>query len=71
MKGKARTHSVWRSHRGYTDWGHGNEYKDIAMDFAEGEKLVGIEFFCASRHFKKTESPGIELKDILPLVVTA
>jgi uncharacterized protein YuzE len=44
---------------------------DIAMDFAEGEKLVGIEFLGASRLFKKPDAPDIELKDILPQVVTA
>ena len=44
---------------------------DIAMDFAAGEKLVGIEFLGASRLFKKPDAPDIELKDILPHVVTA
>ena len=43
----------------------------IAMDFAAGEKLVGIEFLGASRLFKKPDAPDIELKDILPQVVTA
>jgi uncharacterized protein YuzE len=44
---------------------------DIAMDFAEGEKLVGIEVLGASRLFKKPDAPDNELKGILPLVVSA
>ena len=44
---------------------------DISMDFAAGEKLVGIELLGASRLFEKPEAPDIKLKDILPLVVTA
>lgn len=44
---------------------------DIAMDFASGEKLVGIEFLGASRMFNKPDAPDIELKDILPRVVSA
>ena len=36
---------------------------DIALDFAAGEKLVGIEVLGASRLFEK---PEIELEDLLP-----
>ena len=41
---------------------------DVALDLAEGEKLVGVEMLGASRLFDRPESPEIELKDILPLV---
>jgi uncharacterized protein YuzE len=44
---------------------------DIALDFAAGEKLVGVEILGASRLFDKPEEPAIELKDLLPRVVTA
>lgn len=44
---------------------------DIAMDFAVGEKLVGIEVLGASRLFKKPESPEIDLKDLIPRLVSA
>ncbi|MEW5947112.1 MAG: DUF2283 domain-containing protein [bacterium] len=44
---------------------------DIAMDFAAGEKLVGIEVLGASRLFKKPESPEIDLKDLVPRLVSA
>lgn len=43
---------------------------DIAMDFAVGEKLVGIEFLGASRLFEKPDTPAIELKNLSPLVVS-
>ena len=39
---------------------------DIALDFARGEKLVGIEILSASRLFERPESPSIELKDFVP-----
>ena len=42
---------------------------DIALDFAAGEKLVGLEVLGASRLFEKPESPEIELKDLLPKMV--
>lgn len=44
---------------------------DIALDFAAGEQLVGIEVLGASRLFKKPGEPVIELKDLLPKVVAA
>jgi uncharacterized protein YuzE len=44
---------------------------DIALDFAEGEKLVGIEVLGASRLFQKPEAPEVELKDVLPKVAAA
>lgn len=44
---------------------------DIALDFATGEKLVGIEVLGASRLFDKPEEPAVELKDLLPRVVSA
>ncbi len=45
--------------------------EDIALDFATGEKLVGIEILDASRLFKKPEEPEIEIKDLLPHIVYA
>jgi uncharacterized protein YuzE len=42
---------------------------DIALDFAVGEQLVGIEVLGASRLFEHPEAPAIELKDVLPRVV--
>ncbi|MBI4526739.1 MAG: DUF2283 domain-containing protein [Deltaproteobacteria bacterium] len=44
---------------------------DIALDFAAGEKLVGIEILGASRLFEKPEVPVIELKDVLAKVAPA
>ena len=41
---------------------------EIALDFAAGEKLVGIEVLDASRLFKDPGVPMIELKDLLPRV---
>jgi uncharacterized protein YuzE len=41
---------------------------EIALDFAAGEKLVGIEVLDASRLFKKPGVPVIELKNLLPQV---
>lgn len=38
---------------------------DIALDFAQGERLVGIEVLHASRMFDKPEEPSVELKDLL------
>ena len=38
---------------------------DIALDFAAGEKLVGIEVLGASRLFEKPEAPAIELQHLL------
>lgn len=39
---------------------------DIALNFAAGEQLVGIEMLGASRLFEKPEAPTIELKDLPP-----
>ncbi len=44
---------------------------DIALDFAAGEKLVGIEVLGASRLFEQPESPAIELSHLLPKVAPA
>ena len=44
---------------------------DVALDFAAGERLVGIEVLGASRLFEKPEAPAIDLKDLLPRVVSA
>ena len=43
---------------------------DIALDFAAGEQLVGIEVLGASRLFEKPDSPVVGLKDLLPEVVS-
>jgi len=42
---------------------------DIALDFAAGEKLVGIEVLSASRLFEKPEEPVIDLQSLLPRAV--
>jgi uncharacterized protein YuzE len=42
---------------------------DIALDFAAGEKLVGIEVLGASRLFKEPETPEIELQALRPRLV--
>ena len=44
---------------------------EIALDFAEGEKLVGIEVLGASRLFEKLDTPVIELKALIPKVIAA
>jgi uncharacterized protein YuzE len=44
---------------------------DVAMDFADGERLVGIEVLGASRLFAEPDKPAIDLCDILPRVVAA
>jgi len=43
----------------------------VALDFASGERLVGIEVLGASRLFEHPERPVIELKDLLPQAVGA
>jgi len=43
--------------------------EDIALDFASGERLVGIEVLGASRLFDPSGTPAIELKDLLPRVI--
>jgi uncharacterized protein YuzE len=45
--------------------------EDIALDFAAGEQLVGIEVLGASRLFEKPELPVIELKALIPKVIAA
>lgn len=45
--------------------------EDIALDFAAGEQLVGIEVLGASRLLGDSEPPEIKLKDVLPRVVPA
>jgi uncharacterized protein YuzE len=42
--------------------------EDIALDFASGERLVGIEVLCASRLFKHPEAPEVELHHLLATV---
>jgi uncharacterized protein YuzE len=44
---------------------------DIALDFAAGEKLVGVEILGASRLFDRPDEPAVELRDLLPRIVTA
>ncbi len=41
---------------------------DISLDFAPGEKLVGIEVLGASHLFENPEAPVIELRHLLPQV---
>ncbi len=41
---------------------------DIALDFAAGERLVGIEVLGARHLFQNPESPEIELNHLLPHV---
>jgi len=43
---------------------------DIAPDLATGERLVGVEILGASRLFENPEEPFVELKDLLPRVVS-
>ena len=38
---------------------------DIALDFATGERLVGIEVLGARRLFPHPDAPEVELKDLL------
>jgi hypothetical protein len=39
---------------------------DIALDFAAGERLVGIEVLGASHLFQNPEEPFVELRHLLP-----
>jgi uncharacterized protein YuzE len=39
--------------------------EDIALDFASGERLVGMEVLGASRLFEHPDSPAIELQELL------
>lgn len=41
---------------------------DIALDFAAGEQLVGIEVLGGSHLFKNPEAPEIELRHLLPQI---
>jgi uncharacterized protein YuzE len=41
---------------------------DISLDFATGEKLVGIEVLGASHLFQNPEAPAIELSHLLPQI---
>ena len=41
---------------------------DISLDFAAGEKLVGIEILGESYLFKDPEAPQVELRHLLPQV---
>jgi len=43
---------------------------DVALDFAAGEQLVGIEVLGASRLFERPEAPAVELKDLLPKIAS-
>jgi uncharacterized protein YuzE len=43
---------------------------DVALDFAAGEQLVGIEVLGASRLFETPETPTIELKGLLPKIAS-
>lgn len=38
---------------------------DIALDFASGEQLVGIEVLGASRLFAKPDQPEVEVQDLI------
>ena len=44
---------------------------DVALDFAAGEQLVGLEVLGASQLFESPEAPTIEIKDLLPKVASA
>ena len=41
---------------------------DVALDFAGGEQLVGIEVLRASTMFDTPEEPTVVLQDLLPKV---
>jgi hypothetical protein len=45
--------------------------EDIALDFSAGETLVGIEVLGASRLFETPDSPKIDLKNLIPRIVSA
>lgn len=44
--------------------------EDIALDFTQGERLVGIEVLGASRLFETPDRPIVVLKDLLPQVLS-
>ena len=41
---------------------------DITLDFAAGERLVGIEVLGASSMFQNPEAPDVELQHLLPKI---
>ncbi len=43
--------------------------EDIALDFTQGERLVGIEVLGASRLFETPDKPVVVLKDLLPRIL--
>jgi uncharacterized protein YuzE len=42
--------------------------EDIALDFADGETLIGIEVLGASRLFRDPGRPEVELRHLAPAV---
>jgi len=44
--------------------------EDIALDFTQGERLVGIEVLGASRLFETPEHPVVVIKDLFPQVLS-
>ncbi|MGH7820195.1 MAG: DUF2283 domain-containing protein [Candidatus Binatia bacterium] len=42
--------------------------EDVALDFAPGERLVGMEILGASRIFKSPDRPSVELEHLLASV---
>jgi len=43
---------------------------DIALDFAAGEQLVGVEILGASHLFERPEEPTVELMHLLPKIAS-
>ncbi len=43
--------------------------EDIALDFTQGERLVGIEVLGASRLFETPDKPVVVLKDLMPRIL--
>ena len=39
--------------------------EDVALDFATGERLVGMEVLGASRLFDSPDAPAIDLQDVM------
>jgi len=44
---------------------------DIALEFAAGEQLVGVEILGASHLFERPEEPTVELMHLLPKMASA
>jgi uncharacterized protein YuzE len=42
---------------------------DIALDMADGERLVGIEILGASNLFERPDSPEVDIQALIPRVV--